>query len=331
MIQNKILKQLFLLTTVLLTGWLLLSNLIIISDSILGAIMLFILSRRPIYILVKKGIKKSYAQWIYFISLIILILIPLLLIILFIEQNFNNFVTTAMNYKDSVQLLGDKILEKTGINVFSQDTIKSLGLKISQWIPKLLNSSLELLTTLGIMFFLLYFLIHESKKMQQGIVSLLPLNKENQSKLFKLMYSSILSNAIMVPLVALIQALVAWISYAIAGVPNSMVWFLATFISSMLPFIGGALVYIPVAAITFFTGHEGAGIFILLWGIFVVSSSDNFLRMFLLKKFDDTHPLITFFGVIIGLNVFGFLGLIYGPLLISLFFILVKMYKAEYP
>lgn len=331
MIESKWLKQISLLLVVVGIGYVLMSNLVFMSDSILGAIMLFILSRKPIYFLVKRKIKRTTAQWLFFIAVIILILIPILTVIIVIEQNIGSFVNTAMSYKDSIALLGDKILERTGINVFSQDTIKSMGIKITQWIPKLLNSSLDLLTSMGVMFFLLYFLISDGKKIQQGIINMMPLNRENQSQLIKLMYSSILTNAIMVPLVAMIQALVAWISYGIAGVPNSFVWFLATFLSSMLPFIGGALIYIPLAAITFFSGHQGAGIFILVWGIVVVSASDNFLRMFMMKKFDDTHPLITFFGVIIGLNIFGFLGLIYGPLLISMFFILVKMYKAEYP
>jgi predicted PurR-regulated permease PerM len=68
----------------------------------------------------------------------------------------------------------------------------------------------------------------------------------------------------------------------------------------------------------------------MLWGIILVGTIDNFLRMYFMKKIDHTHPLITFLGVLMGLNLFGFLGIIFGPLLISMLFILIKIYRKEY-
>ena len=66
------------------------------------------------------------------------------------------------------------------------------------------------------------------------------------------------------------------------------------------------------------------------YGAIVVSQSDNLIRFILQKKMADTHPLITIFGVVIGLPIFGFMGVIFGPLLLSLFFLFVDMFKKEY-
>ena len=69
---------------------------------------------------------------------------------------------------------------------------------------------------------------------------------------------------------------------------------------------------------------------ILIYGLVVVGSTDNIIRLFLLKKLDNVHPLITLIGVIVGVPLFGFIGLIFGPLLISLFLVVVRIYKKEF-
>jgi predicted PurR-regulated permease PerM len=69
---------------------------------------------------------------------------------------------------------------------------------------------------------------------------------------------------------------------------------------------------------------------ILIYGIVVVGSTDNIIRLFILQKLDNVHPLITLIGVIVGIPLFGFIGLIFGPLLVSLSLIIVRIYKKEY-
>ncbi|MCB9202662.1 MAG: AI-2E family transporter [Flavobacteriales bacterium] len=76
-------------------------------------------------------------------------------------------------------------------------------------------------------------------------------------------------------------------------------------------------------------GQTYEGVFTLIWGTVVIGSVDNIFRFTLLERLDNIHPLITVFGIIVGLNLFGFLGLIFGPLLISLLFILIDIYREE--
>jgi predicted PurR-regulated permease PerM len=98
----------------------------------------------------------------------------------------------------------------------------------------------------------------------------------------------------------------------------------------MLPVVGAALAYVPLSLLLFANGDNTRGLLILVYGLFIVGLSDNAFRFWFNKKFGDIHPLITVFGVIIGVSVFGFIGLIFGPILISLFLLLVKIYDSEY-
>ena len=68
----------------------------------------------------------------------------------------------------------------------------------------------------------------------------------------------------------------------------------------------------------------------LIFGYGVIGTSDNIFRFWLQKKIGDVHPLITVFGVILGINLFGFIGLVFGPLLISVFILLIRIYRLEF-
>ena len=101
-------------------------------------------------------------------------------------------------------------------------------------------------------------------------------------------------------------------------------------VGSMVPFVGTLLGILPVFLVTLSSGDTFTAYGILIYGFVVVGSTDNIIRLFVLKKLDNVHPLITLIGVIVGVPLFGFIGLIFGPLLISLFLVILKIYKREY-
>ncbi len=98
----------------------------------------------------------------------------------------------------------------------------------------------------------------------------------------------------------------------------------------MLPVVGAALIYVPLALFLLASGDTGQAVGLLIYCFVIVGLSDNLIRLVLQKKMADVHPLITIFGVIVGLNLFGFIGIIFGPILFSVFFWLVKLYKYEF-
>ncbi|MBL7788829.1 MAG: AI-2E family transporter [Chitinophagales bacterium] len=330
MISHTALRQSFLIALIVGLSLLLFTNLYFIIDALLGSVVLSILSVKPIHFMVKRRIKREHAEWIYFIGALLAVLIPLTIFFLVLKGQWSSIILFFKNYGQSVMIISQKVNEKLGSNLITDDMLKSAALKISSFAPKVLNSTLDLLTTIGIMYFLLYFFIKDGTSIRKGLLSILPLKDSNRESIYSLTYQSVLSNSLMMPLVALFQGLIAWIGYGIMGVSHSFIWFLATFLASMIPFFGAALIYVPLGVLLIFKGQQSAGIFILVWGFAAVSSADNFLRIFFMKKFDNTHPLITFLGVMAGLNIFGFLGIIFGPLLISLLLILIRIYREEY-
>jgi len=144
------------------------------------------------------------------------------------------------------------------------------------------------------------------------------------------MNKAVLSNAIGIPLIALAQGIVGLIGYLIIGVQEPLFWFVITCLTAMLPVVGAALAYIPLGLLSFANGYPVQGVIVLIFGLAVIGSVDNIFRFWLNKKLGDIHPLVTVFGVILGVNLFGFIGLIFGPILISLFLLMIKVYVNEF-
>src|SRR5690606_3913156 len=116
---------------------------------------------------------------------------------------------------------------------------------------------------------------------------------------------------------AFLQSLIAILGYWIFGVDEFLIWGLLTGICSLLPVIGTMIIWVPIVIYMIATGDVGKGIGLALYCAIIVSNIDNVLRFTVMKKIGDVHPLITVFGVIIGLQMFGIMGLIFGPLLLS--------------
>ena len=140
----------------------------------------------------------------------------------------------------------------------------------------------------------------------------------------------VISNTIGIPLIAFIQGIVGLIGYLIIGINEPFLWFAATCITAMMPVVGAALVYVPLTVMLFANGETGRGIAMGIWGFGLIGLVDNLFRFIINKKLGDIHPLITIFGVIAGLQLFGFIGLVFGPLLISMFILLLRIYGNEF-
>jgi predicted PurR-regulated permease PerM len=99
---------------------------------------------------------------------------------------------------------------------------------------------------------------------------------------------------------------------------------------AILPVVGSGLVWGPAAIILIMQGRPLAGVLLIVWGVVVVGSVDNFIRPLIYRRFSAIHPLITLIGAIGGVSHFGLLGLLIGPLALSYLFELIRMYREEY-
>ena len=123
---------------------------------------------------------------------------------------------------------------------------------------------------------------------------------------------------------------IALIGYWIFNVPSPFLFGFLTCFATIIPVVGTALVWFPLALYMALTGDWVNALGLTAYALIVVTNVDNLIRFVLQKKMADTHPLITIFGVIIGLSLFGFMGIIFGPLLISIFILCFNIFKEKY-
>src|SRR5688572_6182090 len=328
--QNRI-RQIFFIVIITALGLLLFLELYTFLPALLGALTLYIVMRKWMFYLtiVNKWRKPWTAALLMFLSLIV-ILLPIAVLVNMLSSK----ITFAIEHSNELVAALKKIVadleQQFNIEIASEANINKLGAFISNSIPRLLSATFNTLGTIFFMYFILYFMLVNGREMEKALYEHIPLKDENVHMLGKEVHSMVVSNAIGIPVIALLQGIVGLIGYLIIGVKEPWFWFVITCITAMIPIVGAALAYVPIAIIFFANEQNWQGVAMLIFGFGVIGTVDNVFRFTLQRKIGNVHPLVTVFGVIIGLKLFGFIGLIFGPLLISLFMLLLKIYSNEF-
>lgn len=329
-IDNKI-NRYFFLAFLLLIGVILIYSLSAFTTAFLAATMFYVLSKQPVnWLIRKKGWSNSTAAILVIIISFFIILLPLSLMvamvykkILAISQNTNQII-------DPLKHLDFIIRNQYHFNLLSEKNLNQLQSLISNYITSFLNQGFNLLSSIAMMYFLLYFMILNINRMEAAIMLYLPFENEKISIFGHELKVETFSNAVGVPLIGVAQGIFAYIAFLFTGVPESGFWAVLTGFASILPIIGTGLIWVPIAIYQLIEGNTWQSIAIILWGILFLGTIDNLIRLFLAKKIADVHPIVSVLGVIIGLQYFGITGLIFGPLIISYFIIFLKMYYTAY-
>jgi predicted PurR-regulated permease PerM len=328
--ENRV-RQVFFIILILLLGILLFLELSSFLPALLGAITLYILLHNWLFYLTEK--KKWRTGWTALLLMLfsfIVILLPVGLLVNMLSSKVNYAIQHSAELTEALKKLVGDLEQQFDVTIASDANINKLGNGITQSLPLILGATFNTLTTIFFMYFILYFMLMNGRKMENSLFEYIPLRDENVGKLSKEVHTMVKSNAIGIPLIAFAQGVVALVGYLIIGIKEPFFWFGVTCIAAMLPVVGAALAYVPIAIILFANGDTGRGTAMLIFGFGIIGTVDNVLRFTLLKKLGNVHPLTTVFGVIIGLKLFGFIGLIFGPLLISLFMLLLKIYSSEF-
>lgn len=299
--------------------------------SFLGALIFYVLFRRFMKRLITTYRWKRWvaATLIIFISLL-LIVIPLFgLVYLLIGQ----LQTTLSNPQDLMQGFSTLIVKINRFfdrQIFSSDTVVEFIRGLADSIPAILNTSILALGSLLMMYFLLYYLLVNTGHIEPVLSRYLPFTREGIQLLTQELDDMTKANAIAVPMIALAQGIVSTFGFWLFGMKDPLFWGVLTGCSGVLPVVGAGLIWAPAGIIMLATAESWQGIGILLYGTLIISLTDNFFRLVFARWFANVHPVITILGVIIGLQWFGLPGLVFGPLLIAYFFLLVKIYQKEF-
>lgn len=328
---NNRLRQVVLLLIIVLLALLLVNQLFIFLPGFLGAITMYILLRETFfYLTIRKRWKKTLTALLFIISSLVVIALPFYFSIQLISSKLSLVLGNSAELITDARVVGQKIYTLTGFQVLTDENILTFQKQAAAIIPSLLNSSAAILSNFAIMFFLLYFLLTGGRDMEKFLDRFIPLKEENVEILGSETKNMIRANAIGIPVLAITQGIIAMIGYWIFGVQDFGLWGFLTGVFSMVPIVGTAVIWIPLTAYLFAIDQTGNAIGLLVYAVVLITNIDYVVRLTLLKKFMDVHPLITVFGVIVGIGLFGFWGVIFGPLLISYFIVLVKIYMNEF-
>lgn len=320
-----------LLFVILILGALIFFQMITYLSGFLGAFTIYVMVRGQMRKLTKrKRVNKSLAASLILVEVFLCFIIPITAVVWLLISKLQEVNLDPQIILNEVQASVDTIHAKTGYNLLEPSNISKITSKASVILQIALDSISSFTVNALIMLFVLYFLLIGGKDMEAYITDLLPFRKDIKKDILKEAKTITFSNAVGIPLLAAIQGVVAFAGYLVFGVPNALVLAVLTCFSTILPIVGTTIVWLPAAIYLAITGHWLGAIGLAIYGGLAIGGSDNLVRFLLQKKLANTHPLITIFGVIIGLSLFGFWGVIFGPLLLSLFCLCVSIYKREY-
>jgi predicted PurR-regulated permease PerM len=209
--------------------------------------------------------------------------------------------------------------------------ISSNAQKVSVWLvgfgANVLSGLARFLVDFLITFVVVFFLFRDGAQWAYRAGTLLPLTPEQVARLYRNVSDTIIANVYGILSVGIAQGVLTGIAMRIVGMPSSLLLALAAGFASVIPVVGSSLVWAPVAIYLLVTGSIWKGVFMLAWGVFVVSAIDNVIRPWVVGGRVELHPLVLLFFIFGGVEAFGFLGLFLGPVVASVLAALFEMLR----
>ena len=323
-----------------------------LSALITGAIVAYL--SYPLYKKITVYTKnKSIAAFIATILIILLITVPFVIIIGLVSREAYTTYTTlseqdlGTNFmkiacKDEMSFSCRTIrnvlgfLPEKDLDYYMQVTIEKITTFILENISKFLASLPIIFLNLFIMAFVIYYLLKDGQYVAKRIKNILPLKETHKQQVLERFHS--MTSAVFYGnlLVAIIQGVLGGIGFFILGIESPILWGFVMVVFALIPYIGTAIIWLPAALNLIFLGYlqndnsfTVRGIILIVYGLFIISSIDNFLKPKIIGTKAKVHPILVLLGVLGGLSLFGFIGLILGPVLLALMITFVDIYEKE--
>jgi len=297
---------------------------------ILGTILGFFFF--PINIFLRKHIKNKEV-----VSLLLIFLVFVSIILFFFVLINSVFVeiSSASNliYSYDFEKIDDFLYSYFDITISSQSIIVPLVSdfinSLTSHIPNFINSLSEVVLGLFIMLFLLYYFFKDGEKILDNILELLPIAQSHKIQIFEeskkvlkgVMYGQVL--------IALMQGIIGGIGFFIFGFNNPVLWGLIIAILSFIPMLGTPIVWLPASIFQIIDGNLFSGIGLLLWGVFILLTVENIVKPKLIGKKTGLHPLLVLLSILGGLNLFGIIGMLIGPVVVAVCVLIIRFFNQE--
>jgi predicted PurR-regulated permease PerM len=309
---------------VLILGLLLLMIFISVRESgifmpgIPGAVTLYILSRGSYFRLIyHRKWNKTITALLILLFFFVLLGLPIYFAIKLLSPKINALLDNPGDIFINIKAAVTQVQEKIGVTIVTEDSLNESFQKLADSLPFLLNNTVNLLTNLIILLFFLYYMLYHGKEIEKTLLKIIPLKEENISMLTAETKRSVKASALGIPLISIIRGITAAIGYCLFNVNDYIIWGFLTGIFAFFPVVGTMIMWVPLVIYMYAAGDIPNATGLLFYSLIVTGNVDYLSRITIMRKMGHVHPVITVLGVLIGLGLFGFIGIIVGPLLVS--------------
>jgi predicted PurR-regulated permease PerM len=269
--------------------------------------------------------------------LIVLVILLVVVPSFYLTSHLVNQVTSAYdNFKETIllQRMSSYIQLKTGREINFQPVVLKLMDNIRGFVlgaaPNFLGSLASLALGLFTMFFVMYYALLQPAGLGKKLTNIIPLDAELKQKMVEEI-RAVLKGVLYGQLVtSLVHGALEGLGFFFFGIPNTVFWAVLMVILSFIPVLGTPMVWVPAAIYLWIIGHPWFGLALLAYSSVVTAVVDNVLKPKLISGKSNIHPVIVLIGVLGGLNLFGFIGLVIGPLLLAMLIRLLVFYEEVY-
>lgn len=316
------------LIILIILGGFLLYSLRVIAGAFLSTLVLYTIFR-PLYLFLteKWRWRKPLAAIAIMVSSLVIIVLPFLALSLMVINKITEFQQNPQNIQSLIKRFEAYVGATFNIPHSLEKIISKLNEYATDLFPAIIGGAADIFLGVLVMYFLIYFMFTQHENFEKALIKYAPFKQDDAIKFATELRNTTYSNVLGQGFIAIVQGSLVSIGFLIFGIPDAVFWgVIATFLS-FLPVVGAPFVFIPAALIELSNGNTTAGWGLLLWGFILITNIDNVIRFTLARRIADTHPIITVIGVIIGIPIFGILGLVFGPLLLSYFILTFKIYE----
>ncbi|MFM2424278.1 MAG: hypothetical protein RLZZ70_669 [Candidatus Parcubacteria bacterium] len=206
------------------------------------------------------------------------------------------------------------------------DQLKQSASWLAGNVGVIFSSTLSLLMTIFIAMFGSFYLFRDGERLVKWLISISPLKDSEDKIIIDRVAQSVRSVATGTILIAIIQGILTTIGLAIFGVERSILWGTIAAFGALIPGVGTTIVVLPAVLYLLYTDAMVQAIGLSIWGVVMVGSIDNILSPYLMSRGNNLHPFVVLLSVLGGIALFGPIGFIIGPVMISLLMVLIELY-----
>ena len=257
-------------------------------------------------------------------------------------QSASNYIRTGQLEKLIEEIRSLSFIQKIEARVFQWDPLKesmtswiltttrSIGNYAAAQAAKLTRNLLIVSLNLFLMSFLLFIFLKDGEKIYRFIYRIAPLEEPNKKSIFKQInetFAAVIRGQL---LTSMVQAIVAGIIFWALRLPLPILFASLTFLTSLIPVAGASAVWLPLVIRLVMLHHYGKAVILFLFGAFVISVIDNVMKPALIGERTKLPYFLLFFGILGGIKLYGLMGIFIAPVVLSLFFALIKIYQEKY-